>query len=195
MARNARPGGSSRTTRRPAARPARRPSTAPRPVTRSRPRPLRRLVILGVMVAFLSVILAPTVRAYVHQRSEISALKEQVAQQKTSVAGLQRQTQQWKDPAYIEHQARERLKFVKPGEKSYTVIEGTKPSTDAPVVTGIAAVPQDVQRTRPWYGEVWESMAIADAGVPAAVKPPAAPPRPTAGKTAPPAVTDTAPQK
>lgn len=143
-------------------------------------------------MTFLAVILAPTVRAYVHQRGEISALQEHLAEQKRHVAVLQAETQRWKDPAYVEQQARERLKLVKPGERSYTVIDGTTSAVPAAPATGVATVPPDMQRSRPWYGEVWESIRIADSGVaPAAPTP--APSAPATGKAAPPAVTDTAP--
>lgn len=132
--------------------------------TKQRPRSLRRLVILGVLVTFCAVILAPTVRAYIHQRSQISSLQEQITQQRSTVKDLQQEKQDWQDPKYVEAQARERLKFVMPGDTSYTTIDGDEHAKASRPESGIAAVPDKVRSSRPWYGEVWESFVIADSG-------------------------------
>lgn len=137
-------------------------------------------------MTFLAVILAPTLRAYIHQRSEISALEQQIAQQKSTVKTLSQEKQDWQDPHYVEQQARERLKFVMPGDKQYTTITGDKPADATSPESGIASVPDDVRAHRPWYGEMWESVVIADSGA----KAPAS--ESTVGKKAePPAVRDT----
>ena len=62
--------------------------------------------------------------------------------------------------AFWAKQARERLKFVKVGEKSYTVIDG-KPSEKA--LPGVAKAPAAAS-DHPWYGQLWESVRAADAG-------------------------------
>ena len=69
------------------------------------------------------VLLGSTVAAYVNQRGDIAALQDKVAPQQHDVAALQAEQEQWRDPAYVEQQARQRLKFVKPGERSYTVLD------------------------------------------------------------------------
>ncbi len=145
---------------------------------------MRRLVILGVLITFCAVILAPTLRAYVHQRSQISSLQDQISHQKSTVSELRAEKKRWKDPAYVEQQARERLKFVKPGETQYTTIDGDTSKDEPAQQSGIASVPDEDRSTRPWYGEVWESVVIADSG---ATKPAAEPD----DKPAPPPVRDT----
>ena len=45
-----------------------------------------------------------------------------------TVEELQKEQARWSDNAYVEQQARERLKFVKIGDRSYTVIDGDPPS-------------------------------------------------------------------
>ena len=144
---------------------------------------MRRLVILGVLVTFCAVILAPTLRAYIHQRGQISSLHDQIAQQRQSVSSLRAEKDRWKDPRYVEQQARERLKFVKPGEKQYTTIDGDGSTGEAAPKSGIARVSDEDRSTRPWYGEVWESLVIADSG---ATKPSSAP----ADSSGPPPVRD-----
>lgn len=111
------------------------------------------------MLAFLTVLLGSTVAAWVGQRGDIAALREQVATQEQDVASLQAEQERWRDPAYVEQQARQRLKFVKPGEKSYTILDAD-PSTGAP--DGLAD-PTAPESTLPWFTTVWESARTADA--------------------------------
>jgi len=122
-------------------------------------RTARRVLVLASIAAFLAVLLGSTVVAWFHQRSEISALRDQVRSQERDVEALEAERERWADPAYVEQQARQRLKFVKPGERSYTVLD---PDTEDGVDltgTGVAGSPNAL----PWYEAVWESTRTADA--------------------------------
>ena len=136
------------------------------------------MAILASIFVMLAVTLVPTLRSTLNQRSQINALRGQLAQQGETVAALQQEQLQWSDPAYIEQQARERLKFVRVGETSYTVIDAEA----APAGTGgpkIAAPARAATANSPWYGQLWQSMVIADtstkapAGAPVNFVPPA----------------------
>ncbi|WP_083454694.1 FtsB family cell division protein, partial [Nostocoides japonicum] len=118
----------------------------------------RRLAVLATVVALLAMFVGPTVHAYLGQRSQISQLREHVAAQERDVTSLQKQQQLWTDDQYVIQQARQRLKFVKVGEKSYTVIDGDADSSD----TGLASAPASSD-DHPWYGRLWESVGVADA--------------------------------
>jgi cell division protein FtsB len=120
---------------------------------------LRRGAVLLSIVAFLAVILGSTVAAWVHQRGQIAALQDHVAAQERDVATLRAEQERWSDPAYVEQQARQRLKFVRPGERSYTVLDPA-PRPGTPAVVPEVAQPRDVL---PWYETVWESTRTADA--------------------------------
>lgn len=111
--------------------------------------------VIALVGLVLVVLLAPTMRSYFSQRGEISALERQVAQGEERLGQLQAEQERWRDPAYIEQQARERLKFVRPGEVSYTVI-GADEIAGQQVATG------QVSETRPWYDRVWASIGQAD---------------------------------
>jgi cell division protein FtsB len=125
----------------------------------TRDRRARRAVVLVAVLSFLAVLLGSTVAAYVGQRADIAALREKVSAQEQDVAALQAERERWRDPAYVEQQARQRLKFVKPGERSYTVLDPEpEPGTEDPVAT--MAGPQE---RLPWYETVWESTRTADA--------------------------------
>ncbi|MFC7491330.1 MULTISPECIES: FtsB family cell division protein [unclassified Knoellia] len=114
-----------------------------------------RRVGMGVVLLFLVILVAPTLRAYLQQQSDISSLRERVAEQQATVEELQSEQVRWEDPAYVEQQARTRLKFVKVGEKSYTVID---PKVDKRDPTVARAGESD----DPWYDTIWSSMKAAD---------------------------------
>ncbi len=62
--------------------------------------------------------------------------------------------------AYVEQQARQRLKFVKPGERSYTVLD---PEPSAATKDPVPEVVDEVGPAQPWYATVWGSTQTADA--------------------------------
>lgn len=151
-----------------------RPALAARPRT---PGPLppspstawvRGAILFGIVV-MLAVTLVPTLRSVLVQRGDTAALQESIAAQRDSVSSLERQAALWKDPDFIEVQARERLKFVRIGDRAYTVVDPTRDAqkqaaASAPVVS--APMANDAS---PWYGKLWQSVQIADspaAGLP-----------------------------
>ncbi len=119
----------------------------------------RRGAVLLSIAAFLAVLLGSTVAAWFHQRSEIAALRDQVAAQEQDVADLRAEQERWTDPAYVEQQARQRLKFVRPGERSFTVLDPMPESGDELAGTDVA----QPRASLPWYESVLESARTADA--------------------------------
>lgn len=116
--------------------------------------------ILASILVMLAVTIVPTARSVIRQHSQISALQDSIATQQADVARDQAELARWKDPAYVEQQARERLKFVRPGERSYGVIDPAGDKVALPSGTTVAA-PQS-SSNRPWYGQVWQSVQLAD---------------------------------
>ena len=96
------------------------------------------LVVLGVVV------LAPSLKLLIQQRSQIASLEKSVAAQKHAVTSLRGQVARWNDPAYIEAQARNRLLFVFPGEFSYLVL----PEPGDTVSSGSAPISKHIQTTK-----------------------------------------------
>ena len=96
------------------------------------------LVVLGVVV------LAPSLKLLIQQRSQIAALEKSVQQQKDDVTSLKGQVARWDDPAYIEAQARNRLLFVFPGEYSYLVI----PEAGDNLTSGATPISKHIQTTK-----------------------------------------------
>ena len=129
---------------------------------------MRGAILLGILV-MLAVTIVPTLRSLVQQRGDAAAMQDRVAEQRQSVQQLERQAALWKDPAFIEVQARERLKFVRVGDRAYTVIDPAADHASAPVPPRPVVAAPLANAASPWYGKVWQSVQIAD--------------RPTAGVT------------
>ena len=85
------------------------------------------LVILVLTV----VVLAPSLKTFIEQRTQIEELKALVLAEQEGVETLTAEKARWDDPSYVEAQARERLNYVYPGEYSYLVIDdGQTVTTD-----------------------------------------------------------------
>ncbi|GAB3600104.1 hypothetical protein GCM10027446_33100 [Angustibacter peucedani] len=118
-----------------------------------------RLVVLGGVVAVLAVLLAPALRAYLGQQQQIAALRHEVSQQRVTVAELEKERAAWEDPAFVKAQARDRLKFVMPGEKAFTVIDPRPETAETP--SPVRAAASTARSDRSWFGDVWRSTQIA----------------------------------
>lgn len=142
---------------------------------RHTPPHLWRLGALIVLLGFLALFLTPTLRGYLDQRAAISRAEQQVAAEQDRIAGIEAELERWEDDAYVEQQARERLRFVKPGEVAFSVLDDTGEELSEPL-SGMTPVTEDVHANRPWYGQVWESVITANEGVPEQDAPPASVP-------------------
>ncbi len=150
----------------------RRPSTARRPVRAARGSTVRsirvhgllglastrRAAVLALVVCALVLSVAVPLRNYLAQRG---ALEDTVRQQDTlreQVDELERRRTQLSDPAQIEVEARNRLRYVRPGETPYVVQLPTPTPPPAPTDAPRSAEGQQ------WYGEMWKSIAGQDGG-------------------------------
>ncbi len=124
-------------------------------------RAVRRGAVLAAIGVFITVLLASSVAAWVQQRGQIATLRDRVAAQAADVSDLRAERERWDDPAYVEQQARQRLKFVRPGERSYTVLDPQPKSADTPTIAGPGI--DEAASTLPWYSTMWESVRTADA--------------------------------
>jgi len=101
------------------------------------------VMILGLLVLGV-VVLAPSLKLLIQQRSQIANLEKSVAAQKADVSNLKGEVARWNDPAYIEAQARNRLLFVLPGEYSYLVL----PQAGLDVGTTTAPISKHILTTK-----------------------------------------------
>lgn len=169
---------STRPPRRPTARPGQPMPTraaaaraaGPGGVSARTPVHVRRLITLAVLLVLMGLVVTPTVSGYLQQRADITATEQQIEAEKKEIAALEAELETWADPAHVEQQARERLRYVKEGETVFAVIDDT--GTDyTEALPGMAPVSEETIAQSPWYGQVWESVRIANEGLPETTTP------------------------
>ena len=116
-----------------------------------------RAVVLILVAAALVMSLAFPVREYLAQRAAIAAAEQREAMLKSHVDSLEGQVDRWRDDAFVEEQARERLHYVYPGETGLVLLspedveKARKPEIRTPTEPEIA-----------WFDTLWSSVQEAD---------------------------------
>jgi cell division protein FtsB len=148
------------TATRPARRPAARPvgRTAPTPAA-PRPRLTGRAAILVLVLAVLAVSYASSLRAYLHQRTQIDALQSTITQRQAEIDQLEDEKERWLDPEYVETEARERLGYVMPGETPFVALRDGAPLEAESDLTDPATIAPDVPRA--FWEDAWDTMLVA----------------------------------
>jgi hypothetical protein len=105
------------------------------------------------VVAVASVMLAVAVplKIWLGQRSDISRVSSQIQRTEAHVHQLAAQNQRWNDPGYVESQARQRLHYVLPGQKTYIVLGKGHGLGSGGAKKGAATT------NGPWYSQFWQS--------------------------------------
>lgn len=112
------------------------------------------LTLVTVLIVFLA---APTTKIWLEQRAEIAALEQAIAEMEAEQASLEDQVEQWSDETYVKQQARDRLLYVMPGERSYLVVGAEE--MEGAVVDSSAA---QVEAEKPaWVDALWQSVVVS----------------------------------
>jgi len=153
---------------------ARAAATAPQP---PRARFTGRAAIFVLVLAVLVVSYASSMRAYFEQRQHLASLRASIASSQGNIEDLRREKNRWRDPAYVEAQARARFGWVMPGEIGYQVIgEDGEPLTKGDSLSD-PGVATDADRPL-WWQSAWGTVLAAG-------NPPDEPPPPAAQIRAP----------
>lgn len=122
-----------------------------------------RVAILGLVLCAVLLALATPLQHYLAQQQAISAARAQAGAQRVAIAQLHHELELWSQPGYVAVQARERLRFTRPGTANYDVIGGSgRPG--AVRSQGRASVPADPSTS--WYARLWDSVVAAGAAPP-----------------------------
>ena len=125
-----------------------------------RPRFTGRAAILVLVLAVLAVSYASSMRAYLQQRAHIQELRSQIAQREANIDELEREKRRWRDPAYVQAQARERFGYLMPGETSYVVLDANgKPLESRTSLTDPSTVADRTPTA--WWTNEWKSVELA----------------------------------
>lgn len=113
-----------------------------------------------LVLAVLAVSYASSMRAYLEQKQHLQELRESIADSRKNIAALQREKRRWKDPAFVEAQATQRLSWVMPGEISFQVIgEDGRPLDHEDTLSDPDAI--DVENEPAWWETAWQTMKAA----------------------------------
>ena len=114
------------------------------------------MLALAVVLLTITLLLAPSVRTFLQQRSEISALQQDIEAKQQQESALKTELSRWSDPAYVKQQARDRVNMMMPGETGYWVYGGDAASPQDSGVSGSAgnANPGSL----PWVDGLWLSI-------------------------------------
>jgi cell division protein FtsB len=136
-------------------------AAVPEPGGRSRrPRFTGRAAILVLVLAVLAVSYASSMRAYLQQRAHIQELKTQIAQREANIDQLEREKRRWRDPAFVQAQARERFGYLMPGETSYVVLdESGRPLESQTSLTDPSTIADRTPTA--WWTNEWKSVQLA----------------------------------
>ncbi len=159
------PSGKPRSASAPGSRPA--ASTRPRAGTAGRTDSTRGgtragsgrpIWVLGAVAVVLALLILPYFQKWLIQRSEIESARAAVSQSQKDVAALTQQRARWADDDYVRAQARQRLKYVMPGETGFVVVDPKVPTAPSTDPADVAAAPTG---DRPWFSRVWLSAQVA----------------------------------
>lgn len=118
-----------------------------------------RLLVLGLVMAVITLLLAPNVHTFMEQRAEIAALKQDIANKQVQQTAFQTELARWDDPAYVKQQARDRVSMLMPGETGYWVYgaNGTD-EEDSANAAGTSAIKATTVTTQPWVNGLWDAV-------------------------------------
>jgi hypothetical protein len=111
--------------------------------------------VLTVIIVLMMTLALPA-KAYLTQRSRIATLESQLAWHNQRISELTAAHKRWSDPAYVEAQARARLRYVRVGQVGYVVLTPSD-SPDSEITT---TRPQaQVPNSGPWWSALWSTVA------------------------------------
>ena len=121
----------------------------------------RFVIIIGV-VAVLMLSFVSSFGVYLGQQRDIAQAKADITTHKSEIIRIQDELRRWRDPAYVQAQARDCLGWVLPGEVGYRVVD-----ENGDLIGGTVAGIEETSDSRMiWYDVVWGSLQAADQPAP-----------------------------
>jgi cell division protein FtsB len=115
--------------------------------------------VLGAVVVLLLVVLASPLSRWFASRSALSDAAAQLQRDQQQLHAVQKQLASWGDPGYIQRQARIRLQYAMPGDRTYIVV---RPGSKNGIETTARHRPAS-RAPQSWNVRLWRSVTQADA--------------------------------
>ena len=119
----------------------------------------------------MTLALTVPMRQFFAQRDRLAEAQARQRAQAARVAELEAAKERLQDPAYVERLARERLRYVRPGEVPFIVVGPSAPAEAEAAGTGGAPAVAPAPEERAWYAQLWRSMQEAGAAPEASPRP------------------------
>jgi cell division protein FtsB len=113
----------------------------------------RRAAVLAIVACALALTVAVPLRTYLGQRSEVTEQVQRQQRLRAEVTQLEKRKAELSDPEQVQAEARERLRYVMPGETPYEV---QLPGDDERAERPDSKRPED--KPESWYDKLWESI-------------------------------------
>lgn len=127
--------------------------------SRARLRPTGRMAVLALVLAVLAFPFASSVHAFLPLRSETAQMQEEIAERQANIDALSREIRRFRDPAFLEDQAR-RLGYVMPGETTYIVLDEDGEPLE-PEATLSDPSEAEAEEPEAWWSDAWASVELA----------------------------------
>src|SRR5690606_27471489 len=106
----------------------------------------------------------------VEQQEQLRQLNADIEAAEQRTAALELELEQWQDETFVQAQARDRLGYVMPGERTFRVVDPeTVVGPEAEAEREAPRVPR--RGDAPWHLALWESVSMAGEAVPGAPDP------------------------
>lgn len=119
-----------------------------------------RMLAIAAFAALAVLIVITPLRAFIGQQEQIRALNDELAARKAHISELNDTIALWKDPKYVQSQARQRLGYVMPGQTLYYVT-GKQGQSAQSGEQRIAEANKARRAATPFYMTMWDSITMA----------------------------------
>ncbi|MDR1187632.1 MAG: septum formation initiator family protein [Bifidobacteriaceae bacterium] len=125
------------------------------------------IALLAVIGLLAFVLIFPTLKLYMAQQVQTEQLEAKVESAAQINEELEAQLKRWEDPAYVKAQARQRLSYAMPGDRTFRVSDpenapavpaARAPEPEPPTHLAESDAPEQPD---PWYAQLWQSVVVA----------------------------------
>lgn len=110
--------------------------------------------MFAVVLVVLVMSFAYPLRSWFDQRAQVAELTERIVAQQRENVDLAAAIERWDDPKFVEAQARQRLRYVMPGDAPFVVVGDSDPTASEDVV--------DAGPGGDWWERLWSTVEEAD---------------------------------
>jgi hypothetical protein len=109
----------------------------------------------------MAIAVAVPARQLIDQRAAIADAAAENERARDRIVLLEESLDRWSDPAYIAAQARQRLRFVFPGETAFIVIGPDGAAVESTQAGPVSTFPTLPKKPSAWYERLWHSFERA----------------------------------